>query len=181
MMRPDIRAARHIIRCLQCSRGAALTEFVLIVPMMALMLAGVVEATAMLRLDRKLQNAAYATADLATQKPTLKNSRLADIFAAADLVIQPYLEQGLSVGISSVIFDSDDGTPNVEWTESLRGGTVADAASLATGMGPPGDSVVIVRARYTYTPMFGDLVFGNIQLEEVAFSHPRRSASIERE
>ncbi|MEX2616655.1 MAG: TadE/TadG family type IV pilus assembly protein [Alphaproteobacteria bacterium] len=176
-----MRLSDHFVRCLQCTRGAALTEFILIVPMMALMLAGVVEATAMLRLDRKLQNAAYATADLTTQKPLLQNTRLADIFSAADLVIQPYLEQGLSVGISSVKFDPDDGTPSVDWVESLRGGTVANAIGLAAGLGTPGSSVVIVRAQYTYTPLFGDLVFGNIHLEEVAFAHPRRSASIARE
>lgn len=176
-----MRLPHHLVRCLRCTRGAALTEFVLIVPMMALMLTGVVEATALLRLDRKLQNAAYATADLTTQKPILKNARLADIFSAANLVIQPYLEQGLSVGISSVVFDPDDGSPSVDWAESLRGGVVADATGLAAGLGTPGSSVVIVRAQYTYTPLFGNLVFGDIQLEEVAFAHPRRSASIARE
>ena len=145
------------------------------------LLAGVVVQTALCRLDRKLLNAVDGVAERTNQKLTLKNPRVADIFSAVDLVVQPFLKQGLSVGISSVIFDAEDGTPLVDWTESLRGGTVPDAASLATGLGPAGDSVVVVRASYTYTPIFGDLVFGNIQLEEVAFAHPRRSALIERE
>ena len=38
-----MRLPHHLVRCLRCTRGAALTEFVLIVPMMALMLTGVVE------------------------------------------------------------------------------------------------------------------------------------------
>ncbi len=80
---------------------------------MALMLAGAVEVTGLLRLDRKLQNAAYATADLSTQRPNLSDTRLADIFAAADLVIQPYIDQDLSIGISSVVFDPDDGSASV--------------------------------------------------------------------
>ena len=62
-----MRILPAIAACLRCNRGAAMTEFVLIVPMMALMLAGAVEVTGLLRLDRKLQNAAYATADLSTQ------------------------------------------------------------------------------------------------------------------
>ena len=133
-----MRILPAIAACLRCNRGAAMTEFVLIVPMMALMLAGAVEVTGLLRLDRKLQNAAYATADLSTQRPNLSDTRLADIFAAADLVIQPYIDQDLSIGISSVVFDPDDGSASVDWSESLRGGTVPDATEKAVGMGPPG-------------------------------------------
>jgi len=176
-----MRILPAIAACLRCNRGAAMTEFVLIVPMMALMLAGAVEVTGLLRLDRKLQNAAYATADLSTQRPNLSDTRLADIFAAADLVIQPYIDQDLSIGISSVVFDPDDGSASVDWSESLRGGTVPDATEKAVGMGPPGDSVVVVRASYTYKPVFGTFVFGEIALEEIAFARPRRSSSIARE
>lgn len=172
----------HIIqKCLRCAKGAAVTEFVLIAPMMALLFTGAVEATHLLRLDRKLQNAAYATADLVTQKPTVSNDRMADILVAADLVIQPFVTDGLAIGVASVVFDPDDGSASVDWSESQRGGTVPNAVQQANGMGSPGDSVVIVRATYQYVPLFGELVFGTIPLEEKAFARPRRSASIVRE
>lgn len=172
-------AAMH--RFVRCREGSALTEFVLIAPMMALLFLGSVEATRLLRLDRKLQNAAYATADLITQKPGLDDNRLADILLAADLVMQPFEVQGMSLGISSVVFDPGDGNASVDWSEALRGGTVPDAATQADGMGPPGDSVVIVRATYTYVPLFGDFVFGGFELEEKAFARPRRSSTVVRE
>ena len=171
----------RIADCLRCTRGTAMTEFILIVPMMTLMLTGVMEVTGLLQLDRKLQNAAYATADLATQNPKLNNTRLADIFTAADLVVQPYVNSGLAVGIASVVFDPDTGNPSVDWTESLRGGSVPEAATLAVGMGAPGESVVVVRANYTYTTLFGDFVFSGLDLEEVAFARPRRSLKVTRE
>lgn len=170
-----------LCRCLRCRRGSAITEFVLILPMMALLFAGTVEATRLLRLDRKLQNAAYATADLVTQKPSIDNNRMSDVLLAADLVMEPFVVDGLGVGISSVVFDPTDGTPAVDWAESHRGGTVPDAVIKADGMGPPGDSVVIVRATYDYVPLFGEFVFGTIPLEELAFARPRRSSTVIRE
>lgn len=170
-----------LLHCLRCRRGSAMTEFVLILPMMALLFAGTVEATRLLRLDRKLQSAAYATADLITQKPSIDNGRMADVLFAADLVMEPFVVDGLTVGVSSVVFDEVDGTPAIDWIESHRGGAVPNALTQAVGMGPPGDSVVIVRATYDYVPMFGDLVFGTIALEELAFARPRRSATIIRE
>jgi Flp pilus assembly protein TadG len=176
-----MRVFASIAGCLRCSRGAAMTEFILIVPMMVLMLTGVVEVAGLLQLDRKLQNAAYATADLSTQNPSLNDTRLADIFAAANLVLQPYIDTGLSVGIASVVFDADTGAASVDWTESLRGGTVPDAATLAVGMGGPGESVVVVRANYTYVPLFGDFVIPGVPLEETAFARPRRSLKVTRE
>jgi len=172
----------EVIRnCLRCRRGSAMTEFVLIAPMMALLFTGAVESTRLLRLDRKLQNAAYATADLVTHKPTLNDERMADILFAADLVMQPFAVDGMSLGVSSVVFDPDDGTASIDWSESLRGGTVPDAVTDAEGMGPPGDSVVIVRATYDFVPIFGAFVFGSFSIEEKAFARPRRSSSVIRE
>jgi len=153
----------------------------LILPMMALLFAGTVEATRLLRLDRKLQSAAYATADLVTQKPSIDDGRMSDVLFAADLVMEPFVVDGLSVGVSSVVFDPADGSAAIDWAESHRGGTVPDALTQAAGMGPPGDSVVIVRATYDYVPMFGELIFGTIALEELAFARPRRSSSVARE
>lgn len=166
------------LQCLRCRKGSAVTEFVLILPMMALLFAGTVEATRLLRLDKKLQGAAYATADLITQTPSIDNDRMADVLFAADLVMEPFTVDGLAVGVSSVVFDPVDGAASVDWSESHRGGTVPDALTQAAGMGPPGDSVVIVRATYDYVPMFGEFVFGSIALEDLAFARPRRSASV---
>jgi len=181
MMRGAKRNAISLLRRLRrCRRGSAMVEFVLVVPALVLLFGGVIEATNLLRLDRKLQNAAHATADLITQNPTLSNAQLANILTAADLVMQPFAPDGLALGISSVVFDPDDGDPQVDWTESQRGGDVPDAETLAAGLGPPGQSVVIVRATYQYTPVLGDLIFGSIPLEEKAFTRPRRSSTVVR-
>lgn len=170
-----------VLQCLRCRKGSPITEFVLILPVMALLFAGTVEATRLLRLDRKLQGAAYATADLITQRPSIDDDRMTDVLVAADMVMEPFVVDGLGVGVSSVVFDPVDGTPAVDWSESHRGGTVPDAVNQAAGMGPPGDSVVILRATYDYVPLFGELVFGTIALEELAFARPRRSSSVTRE
>ena len=170
-----------ISSCIRCRKGAAITEFVLILPIMVMLFAGTVEATRLLRLDRKLQNAAYATADLVTHKPSVDDDRMTDILFAADLVMEPFTVNELTVGVSSVVFDPTDGVASVDWTESHRGETVPEATVKAEGMGPPGDSVVIVRATYNYEPLFGEFVFGTIELEELAFARPRRSATVERE
>ena len=59
--------------------GSVVVEFALVVPILLTLLLGAVETVNLLRVDSKVQNVAFATGDLITQKKDLSNARLTDI------------------------------------------------------------------------------------------------------
>ncbi len=171
---------KRLTRFLYNQRGVAAVEMALVMPIMVILLLGSLETVNLLRADSKVQAIAFTTADLMTLEPTLSTATVNDIFTAASLMIQPFTSTGLKIGVASVVFDPDDGTPSVDWTEALNGGSVPDPVTLATGMGAPGESVVIVRVEYTYPALFAEAVFPPITLDEMVTVRPRRSDTVSR-
>ena len=171
-----MESARTILRD---ERGTAVVEFAFLLPIMLMLFIGVVEVTNLLRLDRKVVAAAQTTADLVTQRREVSDAQLNDILRAAELILEPFPASALSIGIAGVEFDADDGDPEVDWTKSRNGGSVADATDLAEGLGAPGEGVVVVRVSYSYTPMFFDFVMSATSIDETAVLRPRRSTFVE--
>lgn len=164
---------------LRDERGAAVVEFAFLLPIMLMLFIGVVEATNVLRLDRKVVSAALTTADLVTQRRTISNAELDDILTAAALIVEPYAASALSVGVASVRFHPDTGAGSVDWTRSANGGSVSDAVAIAASVATPGESAIVVRASYAYTPLFFDFVMSATTIEETAVFRPRRSTFVE--
>ena len=175
-------------------RGNATIDFAFLLPIMLMLLIGVVEVTnvlrldhndgpqqmdlIVLRLDQKVVSAAQTVADLVTQRREVSDADLSDIFTAADLIFDPYPTAASSIGVVGVRYDPTTGAPSVDWTRSVNGGSVPDALTLATGLGSPGDGVVVVRASYAYTPVFFDFIMGPTTIEETAILRPRRSSYV---
>jgi len=164
---------------LRDERGAAAAEFAILLPIMLMLFIGVVEVTNVLRLDRKVVSAALTTADLVTQRRSISNADLDDILTAAELIVEPYSTSGLSVGIASVRFDPDTGAGSIDWTRNENGGSVSDAATIAASVARPGESAIVVRASYSYTPLFFDFVMSATTIEETAVLRPRRSTFVQ--
>jgi len=167
---------RHILRD---ERGTAVVEGAFVLPIMLVLFIGSVEVTNVLRLDRKVVSAAQTAADLVTQRREVSDAQLDDILTAAELIFDPFAPAGHSVGIVSVRYDPDDGTPSVDWTKSKNGGSVPNAVALAAGLGSPGEGVVVVRVTYNYTPIFFDFIMSSTTIEETAVLRPRRSSFVE--
>ncbi len=168
--------ARYIWRD---ERGTAVLEFGFLLPVLLVLFIGVVEATNVLRLDRKVVAAAQTAADLVTQRREVTDAQLNDILKASELIFEPFPAAAHSVGIAAVSFDPGTGNPTLDWTKSKNGGSVPDALTLATGLGEPGEGVVVVRVTYSYTPIFFDFVMGATTIEETAVLRPRRSSVVE--
>jgi Flp pilus assembly protein TadG len=167
---------RQIVRD---ERGTAAAEFAFLLPIMLMLFIGAVEMTNVLRLDRKVVSAALTTADLVTQRRSISNAELDDVLRAAELIVEPFSTSALSVGVASVRFHQDTGAGSVDWTRSLNGGSVPDATTVAASVATPGDSVIVVRASYSYTPLFFDFVMSATTIEETAVLRPRRSTFVE--
>src|SRR5690606_24136559 len=167
-----MQSLRHIVRD---ERGTALVEFAFLLPIMLMLFIGAVEMTNVLRLDRKVVSAALTTADLVTQRRSISSAEINDVLKAAELIVEPFSTSALSIGVASVRFHEDTGAGTVDWTRSLNGGSVPDATTVAASVATPGDSVIIVRASYSYTPLFFDFVMSATTIEETAVLRPRRS------
>ncbi|MEQ8356720.1 MAG: pilus assembly protein [Kiloniellaceae bacterium] len=160
-------------------RGNATVELAFVLPLMLMLFIGVVEATNLLRLDRKVVAAAQTAADLVSQRRDVSDAQLDDILTAAALIFEPYPAAPHSVGIVGVRFDPDTGDPTVDWTKSKNGGSAPDALTQAVGLGAPGEGVVVVRVTYNYTPVFFDFVMSSATIGETAVLRPRRSSFVE--
>jgi Flp pilus assembly protein TadG len=170
---------RLVHRLLHDDDGTALLEFGFLLPIMLTLFIGVIEATNVLRLDRKVVASAQTAADLVTQQRAVSDAQLDDILRASELIFEPFPAAAHSVGIAGVSFDPDTGNPTLDWTKSKNGGSVPNALALAVGLGAPGDGVVVVRVTYDYTPIFFDFVMGATTIEETAVLRPRRSSVVE--
>ena len=171
-----LKVIRHIARD---ERGNAVVDFAFLLPIMLMLYIGVVEVTNVLSLDRKVVDAAETVADLVTQRSEVSDADLNDILRAAELIMEPYPSAAQTIGIAGVRYDEDTGNAIVDWTKSRNGGSVPNAQTLATGLGGPGEGVIVVRVTYSYTPIFFDFVMDPTTIEETAILRPRRSYFVE--
>lgn len=161
--------------------GISLIEFAFLLPVMLVLLIGTVEVSNILRIDRKVTQAAHTAVDLIGQASSINDAEFADILVAVELSVFPYAENNLSLGVSSVEFDITDGTASVGWTESLRGGVVDNAIAQTVDLEVAGYSVVVAKAGYSYQPLFNNFLFDGFEIEETAYGRPRNSLVVVRE
>ena len=154
-------------------RGIAAVEFALTAPLMCVVLLGVAELNNYMTAARKTAAAAFTAADLVAQETDITSSELSELLQASRKVIHPLSDSNITIGVSSVRYDDTTGNPSVDWTGNYNGGSVSNATTLATGMGSAGESVIIVTATYSYTPLFSLIMSGTHTLEETAITRPR--------
>jgi Flp pilus assembly protein TadG len=161
---------------LRCRRGLAALEFALLFPLMLTLFCVVVEIGNFLTVNRKVVQAAQNAADLLTQEKTLGNTNFDDLIAALKLILQPYPDASIAYQITSVVYDASTGAPAVGWQKNY--GTLASGAtaptSTATGLGLAGESSLVVKLSYQYTPIFSNIVSTSLTIAESAVARPRR-------
>src|SRR5690606_19187870 len=140
--------------------GLAAIEFALIFPVMVGMYMGVAEFGQVLSLNRKITNIAAATSDLVGQEKTIDDSKIADIFAAATSMIVPYDELPISIVVSSIVADPDDGDTTVDWSDARNGTPRAagQAIDVPAGLIGPGETVIYTEITYQYDSVVGRFV-----------------------
>ena len=155
-------------------RGLAAVEFALILPIMLPMLYGMVELGNIYLLDRKITRAAMIGADLIAQTETVSTSDLTDVMDAIDQIIQPYDPSTRKVVMTQVYYDPDDDRTEVDW--SVARNTAADVAgtpyTLPNNLIESGQSVIVVKFDYTYTPKLAHFV-GDLSISDTAYLKPR--------
>lgn len=172
---------QRLVHLARDKTGVAMIEFGLVLPLMATMFCGAWEASQAVICYMKLGNAADTVADLATQQKSMKSSNIDDFYTSAQLVLAPNNATGLGLAIASVTFDPTTGAAAVAWQQTRGGAMPMSAAtitSLSSGLGNPGDSVIVAQLSYTYTSSLDYVLPKLISLNTTAMQRPRLVKSI---
>ncbi len=186
---------RHPRRLLGDRSGAVAVEFALLAPALIFILAGSMELAHLMIAERKVLGVAQATADLIGQADSeMSRADIEGVCAGAQMMIYPYEATDLSVTIAHLEFPVDSSLPParrendqncaiVNEEVDLTDGNLPNAVELATGLGEPLSSVVIARADFNYSSVWGTLVLGTDGAQQtitrIAFARPRRTRVID--
>lgn len=171
--------------------GVAAIEFAMIVPVMFSMFVGAVEFSQALTVDRRVTQAASATADLVSRAPSegLSAAQVDRDLAIVGQLMAPYDASLLTVNIISIKALPVPGVPNalnyvVDWSRDNRGGTPYQRGAPApfgmpAGLLVAGESVIVGHAIYNYTPLiFHHFIKQAFSLEEKFYLKPRNAACV---
>lgn len=182
------RLRRFLKRFRDTEAGVAAVEFALILPIMIFVYIGSVEASALISVDRKVQNVSGAVGDLvARAKENLTLTELQDYVRVAGGIMAPYEPAPLQQIITQVSVD-EDGVATVVWSRGYEHENPKQ--SIAHGQGdeyPLPEAitaiakeqfVIVAEASYKYRPLFGIVIDQDIQLYRENFYLPRFGGQI---
>ena len=160
--------------------GIAAAEFGLIFPILLVMLLGTFDLGNGILAAQKTIRASQVTADLITRSRTVNDTDINEAIDAGELALQPFPTDEYGVDIISIRFN-EDAEPEIVWQVTQGNITAITDLSDATPLAEANSGVVMVTTNYTFEPAFGDFLFGDIEMQERAFSRGRRSAVVNRE
>ncbi|WP_038364871.1 TadE/TadG family type IV pilus assembly protein [Bosea sp. UNC402CLCol] len=179
--------ARSWCRFRRDTEGFALVEFAVALPVMLVAYCGTVDVAQMVMANRKVTQLTLALADLSARHSPLPPAEIDNIFKAAQAVLMPFDSANISMVISSVVIDAE-GIAKVCWSNAPPNGQAlarGTTVPLPDSIRVPSTSVIMAKASYTYTPMFGNVLTGTFTLGgDPIYTRPRSgqavgSASIE--
>jgi Flp pilus assembly protein TadG len=167
----------QFIRWVRDESATALTESVILFPIMISLLMGCYDLGQGIALNQKTIGASQIIADLTARNRSVDMVLMNDIIMAGQLAMEPYSTVPFGYDIVSIQFD-EDGAPEVLWriTQNMDGND--DAVESSQGLGTAGDGLVIVTTTYNFRPYFVNFVVDEINMNEVAFLRGRRSATV---
>ena len=168
---------KHLNIFVRDTRGLAMTEAALILPMMFVLLFGLFDLGQAMIIDQKVTAAAHVASDLITRKSLVSQTELDNAVGGAQLVIDPYDRNLLGIDIVGIQFDDED-SPVILWRHTHNMTANPDLPADADGLGVEGEGVVAVTVKYDYTPRFVGKIFDVFEMRETAFLRGRRTSVV---
>jgi Flp pilus assembly protein TadG len=180
---------RFLTRFRDTEAGVAAVEFALILPIMIFVYIGSVEASALITVDRKVQNVSGAVGDLvARSKEKLTSADLQDYVRAAGGIMSPYGATQLRQVITQVRVSADGLTATVVWSRGYEHETAKPALARAENSSyslpaairsiAKNQYVIVAETSYSYRPLFGIVINRDIPLYRENFYLPRFGGQI---
>ena len=175
------------------NRGVAALEFAVVAPVLVLLLVGMAEITTRFRVQMKVNHTAGLLAKMvAQQAPSVTGSStgsLANLCTGAKLAMTPFPSTSFAGAIASVTTTaSGSGThTSLDWesdtscatTATAIGSAAATGIATSSGLVPDaGDSLIIVRVSYVYTPTMRLILPASTTLTQTIYVRPRANTTI---
>lgn len=174
-----MRAFKKIASLWRDSSGVIAVEFALILPTLIVIFVGTFEASNLVRVKMKFDEAAPAIANLvALQNPSKTGKLTSDFCTAASYMLAPFSTSGLNVEVASVTNNS--GTTSVDWTATCNNLTNPQSnTTLVSGLVPnAGDTVIVVQTSYTYTAPIHMVLGSSYTFTNNGFARPRSNTTV---
>ncbi len=161
-----------------CSALSAI-EFAAILPFMLFFYIGGVELGDGLQIQFRVTETARTVTDLASQYIIIESSDMSTILATAATVMTPYSASNMTITVSEVATNAQ-GQATVTWSCSLNGTahTTGATITLPNGLQTANISLIWGEVTYSYTPPFGYVVMGTVNMYQSTYFYPRLVNSI---
>ncbi len=172
---------RRLVSFARDRRGVSAVEFAMLLPLMVTLYLGVVEVSQGVATDRKVTLTTRTMADLASRVSSINNADMSSLLNASAAVIAPYQPAPLKIVLSAVSIDAN-GVAKIAWSDTLNGTarSVGSTVTLPTALNVANTQLIWSEVFYTYSPTFGYVLTGNLNLSDQIYMRPRLSDSITR-
>lgn len=168
------------------ARGIAAVEFAMVTPVLLAMLLGAVEVTRAVAIDKRVTVVTSMVADLVARETQLTANDVTAIYVIAEQVMAPYDSGPLKLSVIPVMSSVTDASTTLVYPAttnrpSYHGGAQPEKCQpylLAEGFLKENESVIVIEASYTYTPLFLHAILGNQTWNKRAFAKPRKSLCV---
>jgi Flp pilus assembly protein TadG len=168
------------------NEAVAAVEFGLILPVMFLLFFGMMEASDLMTVKRRIANAANSLSDLVSHDPMITRSQVADSIIGVKRLLEPTNTSGLNIRVTSVLRGPSPGDPvTVHWSIDEDGATPYPAGQVFTkltnnDMVNNVASLIVVEMDYTYVSELGGRVFTTpFTFDQMARRWPRKSPRVQ--
>lgn len=178
MFVPD-HLATHCSALRADSRGTALTEFAILLPVLLLMYLGGFQLIDAFSCSRRVSISARALADLTSQYSSVTDNQMTDILKASALILTPYDNAGAQLRVSQIKVDAS-AKATVSWSRSSTNTTSFPVGTEIYGLPPSlttsGTTLIYSEVNYTYKSV--SWLTGAISFKRTSIMMPRRSAEV---
>ena len=169
------------------TRGVAAVEFAIVLPVLALLFLGSVDAGRGIAIYMKVRTATYTLDSIANQYTTIQSTDMQSILGATSVIFAPYSSSPAVVVISELsVTSTGASTGSVRWSATLNGTALAQGTTLSiptnltAGLTCSKSSpcyMLYGQVSYDYTPLFGYFM-NSVTLSDSLYVTPRSSACI---
>jgi len=164
----------------------AAVEFALILPVMTLLFFGMLEASDLLLVNRKMSTAANSLVDLVSQEDLISKSQVDDAIVGVTRILEPSNTAPLTIKVVSIEKGPNPNDPTlVHWSRDKTGAVPYAAGSNYATLDDdtnlkPGHSMIVVEIEYDYTSGMTGKVFNlPFHFEQLAKRWPRKSTKVQ--
>lgn len=181
------RACRLAALLVRDRSGIVATEFAMIVPIMLVLFFGVVEITNGVAANRDVSIMVHTNADLTSQSSSVKDSDLANFFAASIGVLYPYVTSVTDPKLKQTIIEfwvNPALQARVQWAKNSDGSpslTPGTVVNIPASLTIANTYVIYSSVNYLYVPTGGIGYVMNkagVTLSDFAFTRPRTSQCV---